>query len=317
VAGLLLNTGLAFAQFLERFIPPVTQNAQIAEFRSDLLIISFPAGGFYLISVPMAVADSSVSTLFPMAFGVVAFSWENDHYETVTTIARGKGYWLAILQPSAAVIQGTPIKQFKRHFLPGFQLIGSVLDSVDFSNPNDTPDGSVFLPAFRWDTAAQQYIPTTTLEQSYGQWIAVLQECDIIVGSSSSGAMAKSVDAAPRQAFHQRLGAAPPPPPFVFDPSLAQKMPLDSRLSHNYPNPFNPATVIRYTLRQGGMTRVEVYNNLGQKIRTLVEGEQPPGAHEIVWDGRDDHGRVVGSGVYFYRIITKGFAETKKMLLIR
>ncbi len=315
VTILLLNTGLPFAQFLRSAVSPVTQNAQAAEFRSDLLIISFPAGGFYLVSLPMAVADSSVSTLFPMA--LAAFSWENDHYEVATTMTRGRGYWLAIPQASAAFIEGTPIKQFRRHFLPGFQLIGSVLDSVDFSNPNDTPDGSVFLPAFRWNTADQRYEPTTYLEQSYGQWIAVLQECDLVVGSGSSGAIAKYVDGAQGQAFDKRFGAAPPPPPFVFDPSLTQRMPMDSRLSYNYPNPFNPATVIRYTLWQGGMTRVEVYNNLGQKIRTLVEREQPPGVHEIVWDGRDDHGRAVGSGVYFYRIITNGFARTKKMLLIR
>jgi hypothetical protein len=282
-----------------------------------LLIISFPVGGFYLVSVPMVVADSSVSMLFPMAFGAVAFSWEKDHYETVTTIARGKGYWLAILQPSAAFIQGTPIKQFKRHFLPGFQLIGSVLDSVDFSNPNDTPDGAVFLPAFRWNTAEGRYEPTTFLEQSYGHWIPILQECDITVGSGSAMAMTKSVDGAQGQGFYKRFGATPPPPPFVFDPSLMQKAPMDSRLSHNYPNPFNPATVIRYTLWQGGMTRVEVYNSLGQKIRVLLEREQPSGAHEIVWDGRDDQGRSAVSGVYFYRIIAIGFAQTKKMMLLR
>jgi hypothetical protein len=248
---------------------------------------------------------------------LAAILWEKDQYELATTIARGRGYWLAIPQPSAAVIEGTPLQQFKRHFLPGFQLIGSVMDSVDFSNPNDTPDGSVFLPAFCWNTAEGRYEPTTFLEQSYGHWIAVLQECDIIVGSDSSGTMAKSVNGEQMQTFYRRFGTAPPPPPFVFDPKLSEMLPAQSRLSYNYPNPFNPETVIRYTLPQAGFTQVIVYNNLGQRISILIDQEQQAGVHEVRWDGRDDQGNAVGSGVYFYRIVTNGFTETKKMLLIR
>jgi len=312
---LLLNTGLTFAQFLRSSVSPVTQNAQVAEFRSDLLIISFPVGGFYLVSLPMAVQDSAVSTLFPMAFG--AFSWERDHYEIATTIARGKGYWLAIPQPSTAVIQGTPLKQFRRRFFPGFNLIGSVMDSVDFSKPNDIPDGSVFLPAFRWNTAEGRYEPTTFLEQSYGHWIAVVQECEVIVGSGSSGAIAKPADGAAMQAFYERFGNAPPPPPFVFDPKLTQWLPTHSRLSHNYPNPFNPETVIQYTLTQNGFTRIFIFNNLGQKIRALSDREQQAGIYEVRWDGRDENGKPAGSGVYFYQIISNGFSETKKMVLMR
>jgi hypothetical protein len=318
--GLILGTlslraGMASAQSVGEGEALAQGNAHTSELHSDLLIISFPIGGFYLVSLPMAVQDSSVSTLFPMALG--AFSWERDHYEQAATIARGRGYWLAIPGPSTAVISGTPLKQFKLHCFPGFNLIGSVLDSVDFSNPNDTPDGSVFLPAFRWITAEGRYEPITFLEQSYGHWIAVLQECDIIVEIGSSGAMAKSVGAEQVQSFYKRFGTAPPPPPFVFDPKLLQLLPTQSKLSYNYPNPFNPETVIRYTLPKNGLTRVSIYNALGQKVRTLIDQEQQAGVHEVRWDGRDTSGQLLGAGVYFYRLVGNGFSETKKMILMR
>ena len=179
---------------------------------SDFLFISFPLGGFYLVSLPMTVADSSVSTLFPMALG--AFSWERNHYEPASSMTRGRGYWLAIPGPATAVIQGTPLAQFTLHCFPGFNLIGSVLDSVNFSDPNDTPNGSIFLPAFRWDPATQRYVATTTLEQSYGHWIAALQECDVIVQAQTLIALPNSQEEARKQVFYQAFDNAPPPPPW-------------------------------------------------------------------------------------------------------
>ncbi len=201
-----LPAGLSHAQTTR----PVEFSAVQSSSSSDLLIISFPAGGFYLVSLPMAVADSSVSTLFPMALG--AFSWERNHYELATSMTRGRGYWLAIPGPATAVIQGTPLTQFTLHCFPGFNLIGSVLDSVDFSNPNDTPKGSIFLPAFRWDPATQRYVATTALEQSHGHWIAVLQECEVIVQAQSVTDLPRVQEGVRRRPFFQSFGKAPPPP---------------------------------------------------------------------------------------------------------
>lgn len=89
------------------------------------------------------------------------------------------------------------------------------------------------------------------------------------------------------------------------------------RLEANYPNPFNPSTTIRYTLGLTGETSVEVYNLLGEKIRTLVDAVQSAGEHAAVWDGTDDAGRNVASGIYVLRIRSGAFRESLKMTLMK
>ncbi len=88
-------------------------------------------------------------------------------------------------------------------------------------------------------------------------------------------------------------------------------------LEQNYPNPFNPGTTIRFGLPQPARVSLAVYNLLGERIRTLVNGQVSAGFHEIAWDGRDEAGRSVSSGVYLYRLETEGFSKAVKMLLLR
>jgi len=97
--------------------------------------------------------------------------------------------------------------------------------------------------------------------------------------------------------------------------------PTGFSLFQNYPNPFNPETRIRFDIPNlpGEKVRVQlaIYNLFGQLLRTLVNGERAPGAHEVSWDGRSDAGHVVPSGAYFYTVRVGEFRETKKMLLSR
>lgn len=95
-------------------------------------------------------------------------------------------------------------------------------------------------------------------------------------------------------------------------------LPSDFKLYQNYPNPFNPTTTISWQLPVASQVELTIYNLLGQKIRTLVDGRQPAGFHQVEWDGRDDAGRQVASGVYFYRLTTvDGFRQSRKMLLLK
>jgi len=90
-------------------------------------------------------------------------------------------------------------------------------------------------------------------------------------------------------------------------------------LSQNYPNPFNPTTTITYLVPEGGMRRVRlvVYDVRGARVRTLVDTEVRGGKYTVEWDGRNDRGQAVGSGVYFYRLTGKSFTRTKKMMLLK
>ncbi len=93
--------------------------------------------------------------------------------------------------------------------------------------------------------------------------------------------------------------------------------PSSFALWQNYPNPFNPSTVIRFALPQAGQMRLAVYNILGHRIRMLMEGVRPAGEFQVTWDGRDEAGRQVASGIYIYRLEAQGQSQTRKLTLMR
>ncbi len=93
--------------------------------------------------------------------------------------------------------------------------------------------------------------------------------------------------------------------------------PLVFSLSQNAPNPFNPETIISYALPQSEQVKLVIYNVLGQEIRTLVNALQPAGRYRVVWNSKDDFGRSISSGVYFYQITAGEFLDTRKMLILK
>ena len=93
-------------------------------------------------------------------------------------------------------------------------------------------------------------------------------------------------------------------------------LPQGFTLGPNYPNPFNPSTIIPYQLAASSAVRLEVFNLLGQHIATLVDGEQPAGFHTATWHATDGVGRAVGAGVYIYRMMVGVERQTGRMVLI-
>ncbi|UCG51501.1 MAG: T9SS type A sorting domain-containing protein [Candidatus Latescibacterota bacterium] len=100
---------------------------------------------------------------------------------------------------------------------------------------------------------------------------------------------------------------------------IGQTPRLANYLDNNYPNPFNPVTTIRYGIEERGHVTLKIYNVAGQLVKTLVDEEQTPRADGFkpTWDGTNNTGEPVSSGVYFYRLTTKGFSQTKKMVLLK
>jgi len=94
-------------------------------------------------------------------------------------------------------------------------------------------------------------------------------------------------------------------------------LPTVYSLSPNYPNPFNPTTTIEYSIPTSGNVELAIYNAAGQKVRTLVSEHQSASFFKTVWDGRNDMGESVGSGIYFYRLVSGNFSKIQKMTLIK
>ncbi|MGB8657129.1 MAG: SBBP repeat-containing protein [Candidatus Zixiibacteriota bacterium] len=106
-------------------------------------------------------------------------------------------------------------------------------------------------------------------------------------------------------------------PSGVRDETGSRQKPSEFALSQNYPNPFNPTTKIEFTLSKSGFVTLQIYDVMGRKVRTLVAENLPSGYKSVIWDGKNDAGKDVASGVYFYQLKVGDFSEPKKMVLLK
>ncbi len=104
-------------------------------------------------------------------------------------------------------------------------------------------------------------------------------------------------------------------PQFVAEQE--QSLPRPFALRPSYPNPFNPRTKVSFTLPRDARVIVDIYDMRGHLVQKLVDDNFGPGLHEVDWLGQDDSGRSVSAGVYFSRMRTDGFVQTRKMTLVR
>lgn len=98
--------------------------------------------------------------------------------------------------------------------------------------------------------------------------------------------------------------------------SDSRQAPFSHTLAQNYPNPFNPSTTIEYEIAASRIVKLDIFNILGQKIKRLVNQEQPAGTYKVIWDGTNENGHPVSSGVYYYRLIAGKEMQMRKMILM-
>ena len=93
--------------------------------------------------------------------------------------------------------------------------------------------------------------------------------------------------------------------------------PFKYKLNNNYPNPFNPETTIGFSVANDSKVTILIYNILGQKVATLLDGKMNPGNYTMKWKGVSDSGKELPSGMYFYEMTSPGFHQIKKLVLVR
>jgi hypothetical protein len=108
---------------------------------------------------------------------------------------------------------------------------------------------------------------------------------------------------------------------FMFETGVEEGLtpePAEFALGQNFPNPFNPTTTLRFSVPTGAeRVKLSILNVSGRVVRTLVDGTAEPGLQSKVWDGTDDRGEAVASGVYFVRFAADDRVETRKMTLLK
>lgn len=103
----------------------------------------------------------------------------------------------------------------------------------------------------------------------------------------------------------------------VINVNINDDLIANTILYNNYPNPFNPETVISFYLKTQSEVTLEIFNVRSQKIKTIFYNNLNPGKHELTWYGKDDSGKEVSSGIYFYKMKTNDYQKCNKMILLK
>jgi len=151
------------------------------------------------------------------------------------------------------------------------------------------------------------------IEEEYGSYPCYHQACDAT--ALNDGNFGVEVTRACLATVAHLAG--PIGPANTTDIAATDGVPRRPALHANRPNPFNPVTSIRFDLPARQLIDLSIYDGSGRLVRTVASGSMGAGTHELTWDGRSLNGGVSASGVYFYRLETDDFSETRKMVLIR
>lgn len=259
-----------------------------------------------MVSLAEGVADSSVHTLFPTALSH-AYSYNGTGYVIATSLAPTRGYWLKFNGDQVVSVTGTPSGGLSIPVTRGWNLIGSSSVHVQTRNISSSPPGIVTSQFFAYNGA---YVIATTIEPGKAYWVKVGQDGTLTL--PSSGAASAAPSARIKIVANSEL---PPPPP---DAGASPLLPAEFALKQNFPNPFNPNTVISYELPRDAKVSLTIYDLLGREVTRLVDGVQDAGTKFITWNAAN-----YATGVYLYRLDavardgSQRFVSVRKMVCIK
>jgi|GEM_PF-5862411 len=279
-------------------------------------------GAWYMVSLPLTPFDNLISNIFPPALDGKGWVWDGNDYTSIQNVGPQDAFWLPVPDSWFGDVAGYGVSEYTVHFPgSGWYMISGVVDPVDFTDPNDSPDGSVISPAFRYDPYSNSYYQTDVIEPKHGHWVAVFQACDLNVGGDPlEPTLGKpSFAELNKVTFFSNHGEGPPALPNLDweTGELIEKIPRAFALYQNYPNPFNSMTTIAFDLPMDTHVEIVIYNIMGQNVVTLLDKDFSAGSHEVLWHGRNGMSQPVSSGIYLCRIEAGEFRELKKLVLVR
>jgi hypothetical protein len=260
------------------------------------------AAAWNLVSVPGNVPDRSAGVLFAGAI-TPFYRYTGATYETRDTLEYGEGYWVRLEPGTESVIAGTKRPLDTIEVRQGWNIIGAISAKVPVAAITTVPPGLVSSPLFGYDGGFRR---ADTISPGKGYWIRMNQPGSIILGSAAAEGVAGRLIVTTED-------VAPPPPPGGPPESGAPAgLPSRTTLRPNYPNPFNPATEIRFELSEARDVRIEVFNALGEAVELLVNDRREAGFHSVTWNAAG-----LPSGTYYARMTAGRDADMMRMLLIR
>lgn len=259
------------------------------------------ASGWNLLSVPLLVDDYRTGTLYPTAKSP-AYKFEGT-YVVEETLRNCVGYWLKFSYSQTIDFLGYENVLDTVDVQSGWNMIGSLSVPLAVADIASVPGGIVTSEFFKYENG---YAVADTLSPGFGYWVKVNQTGKLVLQRSTQGRMIMEKI----QIVHS--DQKPPLPPFEDRGNTANVDTKKYGLGQNYPNPFNPVTDIEYHVADGGYVSLIVFDLLGRGVATLVSEVKQAGSYVLTWDASD-----FPNGVYFCRMQSGGFVETKKLFLIK
>ena len=237
-----------------------------------------------------------------------------DTIKTVTGLTKGRPhYWRVQVKTADGLGIWSTVWQFVTTIpLPSLPVLGAVTPDTSGSS-----DGFIF----HWNKTlyADQYLLQTAYDSTFTSVNRAVTTSD--TSRMISGFLLERLYYWRVQASNF-MGSGPWSNVGSFSASLTDvkeegRTPIEYSLRQNYPNPFNPATTIRYSVQQASHVELKIYDSLGRLIKTLVDELKNSGEYTVAWDAKNNFGRAVPSGVYYYRIETGEFTSAKKMIYVK
>ncbi|MDI6803003.1 MAG: T9SS type A sorting domain-containing protein [Bacteroidota bacterium] len=259
------------------------------------------ASGWNLISVPVTLDNYKKENVFPSATSN-AFKY-NAGYIVADTLKNGVGYWLKFPKDTSIELYGGRIDVDTIEVTIGWNMIGSISSPVNV-NSITSPSPIIASPFYGYKNG---YIVADSIKPGKGYWVKVNQGGKLILSTTSpiySASRIKIVDD----------GELPPSAPDQLKEDICVS-PTEFKLNQNFPNPFNPSTVISYSIPTREFVSLIVYNTLGQEVAVLVNEIQDAGYKSVKFNMLSYTG--LSSGLYFYRLTAGTYISIKKIIFVK
>lgn len=260
-----------------------------------------------LVSIPVDTPYVLRSDLFTGSVSP-AYGYSGAGYLPGDTMRNGRGYWIKMDSAQVVQIPGRSYAMGSFDVINGWNLIGSVSDPVPAALIYSDPPGMITGSFFGYNSA---YLITDTIQPGHGYWVKVNGDGKLFLSAGISARLSSAIKISPG-------GEVPPGPPEIS--AAADRTPSGYKLWEAYPNPFNPATKIKFDLAASSWVTMEVYDLYGRLVTTLLNGKMEPGENTVEWNASG-----ISSGIYFCKMTALGLApgnrgiffDSKKLVLLR
>jgi hypothetical protein len=295
-----------------------------------LSVVSDLPAGWSMVGGPHGdVPTASLQTAFPAVSSVFGFAGQ---YEAATALVSGQGYWLNMAsQGQVTLAPGTASSPAARSgpLAPAEALSGPLLWVQSGANRQEIhlgvdPESITALPPpppvgvldarVRIGELSAWQVPEAEQERAY---LLLVQGAGVVMGWDVPPEFAGRWELVFGDRVVRLDGAGELSVGSGPTRMKLRTVPVAYRLHANYPNPFNPSTTVRYDLKQDGPMSLRVYGITGQLVREVIAEVQRAGAHKVVWDGADEAGRQVSSGVYLVELRAGKYRAVRRIMLLK